>query len=317
MPAPSWLVGCAGGDAVVHHQATGSEQARDLAEVRTHVARCPTCSNIPTEAILSKGSSSSSAVVAQLHAHPAGEALLLDQLLHVRVLVFRQRDAGRRRRNARRPTKGARPSRRRCPGSDRPGCSMSLRQMWSSLASWACASVMAGVAEIGARVNAPRVEPQRVEIIRHVVVELDLLRILGRRMRAARPGRRSSWLHQLWVDFAPDCRGAVLPHVHQVAHRALDLQLCLRRSPRRSAPSWRRAELGEGRPVGEGQRDARAGPAHLPAIGQLEGHGNRQGEQAATRSSASGLARSLASDLACNHSCQHAQSRQPTLSESP
>ena len=35
----------------------------------------------------------------------------------------------------------------------------------------------AGVAEIGARIDAPRIEPERVEVVRDVVVELDLPRV--------------------------------------------------------------------------------------------------------------------------------------------
>src|SRR3954470_15897196 len=55
----------------------------------------PTCSNMPTDAILSHGSSSGSAREASRWIRPPpAQPALLDQPVHVGVLVLRQRDAG-------------------------------------------------------------------------------------------------------------------------------------------------------------------------------------------------------------------------------
>ena len=59
------------------------------------------------------------------------------------------------------------------------------------------ASGIAGVAEVGARIDAPRVEPERVEVVRDVVVKLHLVGIGLGPVAQARPRQsRRRWRTQ-------------------------------------------------------------------------------------------------------------------------
>ena len=87
-------VDAAGRDAVVHHQAAGLEQAEDLAEVGGHVDLPHMLEHAHRGDLVEALRLVQFAVVAQFHAHPALQALFLDQPLNMRMLVLRQRDAG-------------------------------------------------------------------------------------------------------------------------------------------------------------------------------------------------------------------------------
>ena len=102
--------------------------------------------------------------------------------------------------------------------------------MCSSLACCASRQVHAGVAVVGAGVDPQRVEPERVEVVGDVVVELDLPGVdLGpvARLRA-RPARTAGAASRQRRRRRPSTCGRVAGHQlggerHQVAHAAVDV----------------------------------------------------------------------------------------------
>jgi hypothetical protein len=77
-----------------------------------------------------------------------------------------------------------------------PSFSISFLQMCSSLAFLRRGQVHAGVAVVGAGIDPLRVEPEGVEVVGDVVVELDLLGVDLGRCRACERARRPSCCSQ-------------------------------------------------------------------------------------------------------------------------
>ena len=90
---PVLQVAC--GDAVVQDQAARRQQTHDLAKVGVHVGLADVLEHADRRYLVERPRFRQVAVVAQFNAHPALQALGGDQLAHMRILVGRQRDAGR------------------------------------------------------------------------------------------------------------------------------------------------------------------------------------------------------------------------------
>ena len=78
----------AGRDAVVHHQSTGCQQAHDFAEVGVHVGMTHMLKHADRRDFVEGPLFAHVAVVAQLDAHALAQAFLVNQPLHMGVLVF-------------------------------------------------------------------------------------------------------------------------------------------------------------------------------------------------------------------------------------
>ena len=158
-------------------------------------------------------------------------------------------------------------SRKRSPGSRR-----SLRQMWSSLSACASSSVVVVRAEIRARVDDPRIEPQAIERVRHVVVIADVRAVAAMLVPPHPPARpeRVAAVRDL-ADHAFDDRDRPARAAGEIdvvvdvgarerAHRR-------RRERLQPAPGAREdLDLGLGRQrnaaaVGQDQRDRQVAPA--------------------------------------------------------
>ena len=82
-------------NAMVQGQPARGQQAHDLAKVGVHVGLPDMLEHANRRYFVKGPVFGQVAVVAQLDAHPLAQALGVYQLLHMRMLVFRQRDAGR------------------------------------------------------------------------------------------------------------------------------------------------------------------------------------------------------------------------------
>ena len=176
-----------------------------------------------------------------------------------------------------------------------PSFSISLLQMCSSLASCASASVHAGVAVVGAGIDPLRVEPEGVEVVGDVVVELDLLGVgLG---PVARLGARQA--HELLQPAdrrrRPPPRRPRSDRPPSARRPAPSARACRRRcrsgprrSPRRPCRSrpvtrWATAERSFIRSVTRGVLRADA-----PAAGQHHRQRRRQGPESLLERGGSG-----------------------------
>ena len=85
----------------------------------------------------------------------------------------------------------------------------------------------AGFAVIGARINAARVQPQGIESIGNIVMELDLRGIFDRRMCGYRTGPVQQARPPAGVAFHRIAGQQLACCTHEIAHCSLELQLSL------------------------------------------------------------------------------------------
>jgi hypothetical protein len=141
--------------------------------------------------------------------------------------------------------------------------------------------------EVGAGVDAPRIQPQRIEGVADIVVELDLRRVALERVRGGRAGPAQRVAHQPVSLDTGDARQQAGRRGHHVAHGALDADLVFDEALRNlarcgrlpAAPGWtsaatparrrRRRHRARGPPAGarsSGHGDVPAGPQRFGSI---------------------------------------------------
>lgn len=163
------------------------------------------------------------AVVEQLHVHAVLQPAFGDQPLHVAVLVVRERDArGRDAVVLRRPQQQRTPARADVQET-LAGPQVELAADVVQLRFLGLGQRHLRIAEIGAGIDTPRIQPQAVEVVGDVVVELDLPGIARQRVRGhgAHAGHGvdppvGSATHRVGLQQAGRGR-------HHVAHAAFDL----------------------------------------------------------------------------------------------
>ncbi|MNS61036.1 hypothetical protein D3C72_940520 [compost metagenome] len=223
--AQLFIVGAAGGDAMVHQQATGLDQALEGGKVLMHMGPAHMLEHADRGNLVKRLSRLELAVIHQQYLHAVLQALLGNQLLDIGMLVLGQRDA--RSPNAIvlcRPQQQAPPA--------RAHIQKALARLQAQLAAdqielglLGLRHIEIGLRVIRTRVDTARIEPQRIELVGDVVMKLDLLRILGqgvqgRRARArqqAAPPRRARRHRVRWHQ-CHCCR-------HDIAHAAVDLDI--------------------------------------------------------------------------------------------
>jgi hypothetical protein len=173
----------AGGDAVVEEQAAGLEQAPDLGEVIGQARPADVLEHADRGDLVVRLALVEVAVVEQVHAHAPGEPSLGDQLVDVGVLVLAQRDAL----GAHAVVLGGEQEQAAPAGADVEEAVAFLQHQLGAdvleLGGLRLRDRHRRIAEVGARVDPARVEPEGVEVVGDVVVELDLLGVVSGRWR--------------------------------------------------------------------------------------------------------------------------------------
>ena len=167
----------AGGDAVVQQQPAGFEQAADLVEVTRQHRPADMLEHAHRGDLVEGRVLGKMSIVEQLHLHPSAQPALFDQLVDEGVLVLRQRDAG-----GVHTMVFGRPQQQRAPaGTDvqetLAGAQHQLPADVLQLGLLGLGQRQIFLAEVGTRIDALRIQPQGIEVVGHVVVELHLARI--------------------------------------------------------------------------------------------------------------------------------------------
>ena len=220
------------------------------------------------------------AVVGQFDADAPAQAALGDQAADMRMLVAAERDAV----GAHAVVLG-RPQQQRAPaGADvEKALALAQHELAADVVELGLLRLrqrQPGGAEVGARVHALRVEPQRVERIGHVVVELHLLGVQVRLVARLGERERAALAPPVPRCGAGHAGGVVADHlggnVHEVAHAAGDVEPALD-IVASDAADLAGGDVGERAQVVQVQRDRRIALAHPRATGQAQRQWQRQG----------------------------------------
>ena len=228
------VAGAAGGDAVVQQQPARLEQAVDLGEVGRQLGPADMLEHAHRGDLVERLVVRKAAVVEQVHPYPPGQAALLDDLVDVGVLVAAEGDAARLHAVVLgRVQQEAAPA-----GADVEEALAFLQHQLAAdvlqLGFLRRGQVHAGVAVIGAGIDPLRVEPEGVEVVGDVVVELDLLGVdlgpvprLGARQvdELLQPADRRRHRHH--VDLGRIAGHQLGGQRHHVAHAAVDVDAAL------------------------------------------------------------------------------------------
>ena len=263
---------------MVEHQPARLQQLVDLAEIGAQVGAPHMFEHAHRGDLVEARARVEFAVVAQLHPHPVLQALLRDQLLHMGLLVLRQRDAG-----------GVHAVMLRRPHQQRTPARTDVEELFAGAQHELAADVVefgllglcqrhVGVREVGAGIDPPRVQPQLVERVTHVVVELDLARIALQRMGHRRAGAARQVLPPGGVTCRRVAGQQAGGHRHHITHRAFDADAIFDEAFGHGA-DLAREQKGDATPAGKLQYDAGLRRPDLLPARKAQRHGQPQSGQ--------------------------------------